>query len=385
MGRISVSATAAVVIEAEKLRAAGADLVDFGAGEPDFPTPEHIKRAAIAAIQEDFTRYTATGGIAALKDAIRQTHGQDFGSQYEREEVLVTVGGKHALFNAISALIDHGDEVILPAPYWVSFKDQITYAGGTPVIVATDENDGFGLSAEMIARQVTARTRMILLNSPANPSGAVFTPETFRGVLELCRERGLWLLSDECYAKFVYDGRPYSAAGEPNAKDWLIVAGSLSKTYAMTGWRLGYLLGPRAVIKKAVNLQSHSTSNATSFVQKAGIAALTGPQEPVAAMLAEYTRRRRAIVEGLRAIPGVSCTMPAGAFYAYPNIGALLGRPGTATPLEFAAKLLHEAGVVTVPGEAFGTDRHIRFSYATSLETIQKGLERFADFCAKLR
>lgn len=385
MARISVSATAAVSMEAEKLRAAGASLVDFGMGEPDFPTPEHIKQAAIAAIQENFTRYTAASGIAALKDAIRQRHRDDFGSQYERDEVLVTVGGKHALFNAISALVDHGDEVILPAPYWVSFKDQITYAGGTPVIVATDEADGFRLSAEMIARQVTARTRMILLNSPSNPSGAVFPPETFRGVLELCRERGIWLLSDECYSKFVYDGRPYSAASEPNAKEWLIIAGSLSKTYAMTGWRLGYLMAPKAVIKAAVNLQSHSTSNATSFVQKAGIAALLGSQEPVSQMLAEYARRRAVIVEGLRAVPGVTCNMPAGAFYAYPNISGLLGKPGAKTPLEFASKLLAEGGVVTVPGEAFGTSSHIRFSYAASLDAIHEGLARFAAFCAKLR
>lgn len=385
MARISVSATAAVSMEAEKLRAAGASLVDFGMGEPDFPTPEHIKQAAIAAIQENFTRYTAASGIAALKDAIRQRHRDDFGSQYERDEVLVTVGGKHALFNAISALVDHGDEVILPAPYWVSFKDQITYAGGTPVIVATDEADGFRLSAEMIARQVTARTRMILLNSPSNPSGAVFPPETFRGVLELCRERGIWLLSDECYSKFVYDGRPYSAASEPNAKEWLIIAGSLSKTYAMTGWRLGYLMAPKAVIKAAVNLQSHSTSNATSFVQKAGIAALLGSQEPVSQMLAEYARRRAVIVEGLRAVPGVTCNMPAGAFYAYPNISGLLGKPGVKTPLEFASKLLAEGGVVTVPGEAFGTSSHIRFSYAASLDAIHEGLARFAAFCAKLR
>ncbi len=385
MARISVSATAAVSMEAEKLRAAGVSLVDFGMGEPDFPTPEHIKQAAIAAIQENFTRYTAASGIAALKDAIRQRHRDDFGSQYERDEVLVTVGGKHALFNAISALVDHGDEVILPAPYWVSFKDQITYAGGTPVIVATDEADGFRLSAEMIARQVTARTRMILLNSPSNPSGAVFPPETFRGVLELCRERGIWLLSDECYSKFVYDGRPYSAASEPNGKEWLIIAGSLSKTYAMTGWRLGYLMAPKAVIKAAVNLQSHSTSNATSFVQKAGIAALLGPQEPVSQMLAEYARRRTVIVEGLRAVPGVTCNMPAGAFYAYPNISGLLGKPGVKTPLEFASKLLAEGGVVTVPGEAFGTSSHIRFSYAASLDAIHEGLARFACFCAKLR
>ncbi len=383
MSRISVSATAAMVMEAEKLRGQGQSLVDFGAGEPDFATPEHIKQAAVAALAANFTKYTATGGIAPLKDAICQTHARDFQSDYTREECLVTVGGKHALFNVISALVDHGDEVILPVPYWVSFQDQITYAGGVPVLVATDEARDFLLTPEMVAAKVTPRTRMVILNSPSNPSGAVFPAATFRGILELCRERGIWLLSDECYSKFVYEGGPYSVAGEPGAKEHVVIAGSLSKTYAMTGWRLGYALAPKPIIQQMLNLQSHSTSNPTSFVQKAGVVALTGSQEPVAAMLAEYRKRRAAIVAGLRAIPGISCVMPAGAFYAYPNLSRLL-KPGCATPLEFSTRLLREAGVVTVPGEAFGTQAHIRLSYATSLENIEAGLERLRDFVAKL-
>ncbi len=385
MARISVSATAAMMIEAEKLRSEGADLIDFGAGEPDFATPEHIKKAAVAALEQNFTRYTPTGGIAALKDAIRQTHAQDFKSTYTRDEVLVTVGGKHALFNAISALIDHGDEVILPAPYWVSFKDMITYAGATPVVVSTDESKGFTLTTEMVSRHLTARTRMILLNSPSNPSGAVFSAQLFRDLLDICRQRGIWLLSDECYSKFIYEGVPYSVASEPESKDWVIIAGSLSKTYAMTGWRLGYALAPKAVVKQMLNLQSHSTSNPTSIVQKAAIAALTGPQEPVGEMLAEYTRRRKVIVEGLRAIPGVSCTMPAGAFYAYPNVSGLLGGKGPKTPMELSEQLLHKAGLVTVPGEAFGTEQHLRFSYATSMKNIENGLRRLAEFAQTLR
>ena len=383
MSRISVSATAAMLMEAEKLRGQGQSLVDFGAGEPDFATPEHIKQAAVAALAADFTKYTATGGIAPLKDAICQTHARDFQSSYTREECLVTVGGKHALFNIISALVDHGDEVILPVPYWVSFQDQITYAGGVPVLVATDEERNFLLTPEMVAARVTPRTRMVILNSPSNPSGAIFPPATFRGILELCRERGIWLLSDECYSKLVYEGAPYSVAGEPGAKEHVIIAGSLSKTYAMTGWRLGYALAPKAVIQQALNLQSHSTSNPTSFVQKAGVAALTGSQEAVAAMLTEYRQRRAAIVDRLRAIPGISCVMPAGAFYAYPNVSRLL-KPGCATPLEFSTRLLREAGVVTVPGEAFGTQAHLRLSYATSLENIEAGLVRLRDFVAKL-
>ena len=385
MSRISVSATAAMVIEAEKLRSQGVSLVDFSVGEPDFPTPEHIKQAAIAALDQNFTKYTATGGIAPLKDAIIQTHARDFNSTYTREEVLVTVGGKHALFNAISALIDHGDEVILPAPYWVSFYDQITYAGGTPVVVQTDESLGFVLTVEMVMAAITPRTKMIILNSPSNPSGAVFPTETFRGVLDLCRERGIWLLSDECYSKFVYEGAPYSVASEPDSKDWLIIAGSLSKTYAMTGWRLGYALAPKDVTKKMLNLQSHSTSNPVSFVQKAAIAALTGPQEPVQQMLAEYRKRREVIVNGLRAIPGITCNNPAGAFYAYPNMTALFGKGGIQSTLELSNRLLQEAGVVTVPGEAFGTPGQIRFSYATSIEQIEEGLRRVAEFVAQLQ
>ncbi len=383
MGRITVSATAAMVMEAERLRASGADLVDFGAGEHDFPTPEPIKQAAREALDANFTRYTATGGIAPLKDAICRRHAELCGSSFTREQVLVTLGGKHALFNAISALISAGDEVLLPAPYWVSFHDMITYAGGTPVIVPTDEAAGFTLTPAMLTARLTPRTRMILLNSPSNPSGAVFSRELFQAALELCRERGIWLLSDECYLQFVYDGAPYSVAGEPGPLDNLIIAGSLSKTYAMTGWRLGYALGPKAVIAAMLNLQSHSTSNPVSFVQKAAVAALTGSQQPVTDMLAEYRRRRTLMIEGLRSIPGISCTLPQGAFYAYPNIARLL-RPGAATPMEFSGRLLHEAGVVTVPGEAFGTASHLRLSYATSAAQIEKGLDRLRRFCAGL-
>jgi aspartate aminotransferase len=381
MSRISVSATAAMMMEAEKLRNQGADLVDFGAGEPDFSTPEHIKAAAVEALRQNFTKYTNTGGILPLKQAIAQTHARDFGSSYAPDEVLVTVGGKHALFNAISAVVDHGDEVILSAPYWVSFSDMVTYAGGVPIVVQTDESRGFLLTADMVRERVTPRTKLIILNSPNNPSGAIFPASTFRGVLELCRERGIWLISDECYAKFVYDGASYSVASEPESKDWLIVAGSLSKTYAMTGWRLGYALAPKALIKQMLNLQSHSTSNPTSFVQKAAVAALTGPQEPVAAMLAEYRRRRDLIVARLNEIAGVRCAMPAGAFYAYPNIGAFIGRGGIGSSIDFATRLLHDAGLVTVPGEAFGTSQHVRFSYATSVEQIEKGMRRLAVFC----
>lgn len=388
-GRMEVSATAAVMQAADRLRAEGRDLVDFGVGEPDFPTPEHVKAAAFEALRGDFTKYTPTGGTAELKQAIAAAHHRDFGSDYTPTDVLVTVGGKQALFNAISVLVEHGDEVILPAPYWVSFRDQITYAGGRPVIVATPAAAGFELELAAVAAALTPRTKAIVLNSPANPSGAVISPYTFRGVLELCRERGLWLISDECYARFVYDGQPYSVASEPDSRELVVVAGSLSKTYAMTGWRIGYSLAPAAVTAAMLSLQSHATGNANSLAQKAAVAALAGPQVPVTAMLGEYRRRRGLMVEGLRAVPGVTCVLPAGAFYAFPNISALLGRriggQTLTTALEFSAALLQTAGVVTVPGEAFGTTGHLRFSYATSDGTIVEGLRRFGEFCALLR
>lgn len=389
VGRISVSATAAMLGEAERLRATGRSVLDFGVGEPDFPTPEPIQAAAIAALRQGFTRYTPTGGLEELKAAIVEAHRRDFGSDYQPTEALVTVGGKQALFNALSALVDHGDEVILPAPYWVSFRDQIAYAGGVPVVVVTDEAHGFRLELEAVARALTPRTKVIIVNSPANPSGAVVSPATFRGLLELCSRRNLWLVSDECYAKLVYEGEPYSVAREPGSKARLVVAGSLSKSYAMTGWRIGYALAPAPLVRAMLGLQSHSTGNACTFAQKGAVEALRGPQDAVTRMLGEYRRRRQLMVEGLRAIPGVRCAMPAGAFYAYPNIGALLGRKfqgaTLAQPLEFARQLLHHAGVVTVPGEAFGTCEHVRLSYACSDAAIAEGLMRLDEFCALLK
>jgi aspartate aminotransferase len=385
-GRIGVSATSAVLAEADRLRAAGRELVDFGVGEPDFATPDHIREAGLEALRAGFTRYTPTAGIAELRAAVASAHARDFGSAYAAADALITVGGKQALFNAVSVLVDDGDEVVVPAPYWVSFVDQIRYAGGRPVLIPSDEERGFGLDLAALERALTGRTKVILLNSPANPSGALIPPELFAAVLDLCRRRGLWLLSDECYAKFVYDDAPYSVGAEPPARERVVIAGSLSKAYVMTGWRIGYALGPPSVIAAMLKLQSHSTSNATSFAQRAAVAALTGTQAPLAAMLAEFRRRRDLIVAGLRAIPGVRCVLPRGAFYAYPNIAALLGRPGgPATTLEFSARLLQDQGVVTVPGEAFGTTEHIRLSYAASEAAIRQGLRRLAAFCALLK
>src|SRR5277367_3250315 len=328
INRIEPSATMAVVAEADKLRAQGIDVVDFGAGEPHFATPQHIKDAAIAAIQGNFTKYTAVPGTPELRDAIVHRHAADFDSDYRREEVIASTGGKHALFNAIQVLVDHGDEVILPVPYWVSFKDIVRYAGGECVLLQSDESRGFRVTADMVARLITPRTKVIILNSPSNPSGAVMRPEDMTEVIRLAHERGIWVISDECYVYLNYTARNFSVGSLNEYRDRFLVVGSLSKTYAMTGWRLGYTLGPAPVVSAIQKLQSQSTSNPTSIVQKAAVASLNSSQQCVAEMRAEYIKLRDHIIAGLRAIPGLKCTMPEGAFYAYPNVSAFFGKSG---------------------------------------------------------
>jgi aspartate aminotransferase len=384
IGRIQPSATMAVVAEADKLRQSGVDVVDLSVGEPHFATPQHIKDAAIAAINNNFTKYTAAAGTAELRDAIVQRHATDFGSAYKREESVVSVGGKHVLFNAIQVLVEHGDEVILPVPYWVSFKDIVQYAGGVPVFLQTDENQGFRVTADAIANKITSRTKMIILNSPSNPSGAVMSPEDQTEVAKLAAERGIWVLSDECYIYLNYTGRQFSLASVKECRDRLVIAGSLSKTYAMTGWRMGYSLSPANVAAAMGKLQSQSTSNPTSIAQKAAVAALKGPQDCVAEMRADYIKLRDHIVAGLRALPGVKCNMPEGAFYVYPNISSYFGRGGVKSPADFAGKLLRDAHVATVPAEGFGTTEHIRVSYATSMKELDRGIERIKNFLASL-
>ncbi len=384
INRIEPSATMAVVAEADKLRQRGIDVVDFGAGEPHFATPQHIKDAAIAAIQANFSKYTPVGGTSELKDAIIHRHAVDFDSDYRREEVCASVGGKHALFNVISVLVDHGDEVILPVPYWVSFKDMVRYAGGNCVLLQSDESQGFRVTAEMVARLVTPKTKLIILNSPSNPSGAVVSSEDMSEVVRLAHQRGIWVISDECYVYLNYSGRRFSVGSLREYRDRFLVIGSLSKTYAMTGWRLGYTLGPAAVISAVQKLQSQSTSNPTSIVQKAGVTALKGPQQCVEEMREEYIKLRDHVVSGLRSVPGVKCTLPEGAFYAYPNVSACFGRSGIKSAADVAGKLLREFHVATVPGEGFGTKEHIRVSYATSTAELDRGLERMQKFFGAL-
>jgi aspartate aminotransferase len=384
IGRIEISATMAVTAEAAKLRAQGAKLVDFGAGEPHFATPQHIKDAAIAAIQANFTRYTVVSGIPELRQAIVERHAADFGSSYTPDEAIFSTGGKLALFNAIQVLVDHGDEVILPVPYWVSFKDIIQYAGGKVVYLETSEAENFRITADAIEAAITPKTKAIILNSPSNPSGAVVSPADLERIVRLAHQRGIWLLLDECYVYLQYTGALVSGGSFTDCKDHLVVLGSLSKTYAMTGWRAGFALAPKPLISAMNKLQSQSTSSTASFVQKAGIAALRGPQECVAEMRTDYLKLRDKILARLAEIPGLTCTTPDGAFYVYPNVSAYLGKAGVPTAMELSKRLLHKAHVVTVPGEAFGTNQHIRLSYATSHADVEEGLDRMKAFFAKL-
>ena len=376
---ISVSSTMRVAADAEKLRAQGVDVVDFGAGEPDFPTPDNIKRAAIRALEQNFTKYTNAGGTLELKQAVCERHATDFGTHYQPNECLITVGGKHAIFNLTQALLNPGDEVAIPVPYWVTYKDVVNYAGAKCVFVGTDEDRGFTLTADMIEPYLTARTKIVLINSPSNPSGAVLDRQEFEKIYRLTAERGIFLMTDECYCQFLYDSQPFSIASLEGAKENVLVAGSLSKTYAMTGWRIGFALAPARVIGAMMKLQSHSTSNPTSIAQKAAVEALRGPQESVTIMLAEYAKRRDFVIGRLRAIHGVRCAEPRGAFYAYPNI-AVGFKNGISNSVQFAERLLDKAAVAVVPGEAFGTDQHVRISYATSMHELERGLERLHRF-----
>jgi aspartate aminotransferase len=385
IGRIEVSATMAVAAEAAKLRGQGVNLVDFGAGEPHFATPQHIKDAAIAAIEANFTRYTVVPGIPDVRKAIVERHAADFGSEYTPDEAVFTTGGKLALFNTIQVLVDHGDEVILPVPYWVSFKDIIQYAGGKVIFLETSEAENFRITADAIEKAITPRTKAIILNSPSNPAGAVMSADDLERIVRLAHDRGIYLLLDECYVYLNYAGKAVSGGSYTFAKEHIVILGSLSKTYSMTGWRAGYALAAKPVIANLNKLQSQSTSNAASMVQKAAIAALAGSQECVAQFRTEFIELRDYMLKKLAEIPGVTCTKPEGAFYVYPNIGKFLGKGGVKTATELATKLLHEGHVVTVPGEAFGTGEHIRISYPVTKENIDEGTKRMGEFLGNLR
>ncbi|MGH9596140.1 MAG: pyridoxal phosphate-dependent aminotransferase, partial [Edaphobacter sp.] len=320
IGRIEVSATMAITAAALKLKSEGVNLSDFGAGEPHFSTPRHIKDAAIEAIEKNFTRYTNVAGIPEVRKAVVDRHACDFGSNYAPDECVFTTGGKLALFNAIQVFVDHGDEVILPVPYWVSFKDIIQYAGGKVVLVESKEEESFRITAKMIEAAITPKTKAIILNTPSNPSGAVVAPEDLEAIVRLAHKNGIYVLLDECYVYLNFTGQIVSGGSFTDCKEHIVVLGSLSKTYAMTGWRAGFALGPKQVIAAMSKLQSQSTSNTASMVQRASIAALAGSQECVAEFRADYIKLRDRILTGFKSIPGLTCTVPQGAFYVYPNV-----------------------------------------------------------------
>lgn len=383
VARMQSSATIAAMQAAQALRASGASVCDFGAGEPDFDTPENIKQAALRAMEAGRTKYTAAGGIREIQRAIIELYARDFGTEYELSEVMATAGGKQAVFNAAVTLLNPGDEVLIPKPYWVTFPEVAVFAGAKPIFIESEETD-FVLTVDQVERAISPRTKLLILNSPSNPSGRVLPPAEFRRIIELTAERGIYVISDECYLRFVYSpGEVFSAASLPSElRSRLCIAGSLSKTYAMTGWRVGYALAPAEWTKAMLKVQGHSTSNANSIAQWAAVEALTGTQESVAAMLAEYTTRRAWLLNELKNIPGFKCAQPEGAFYAFPDVRGCLNKELT-TSGEFAQRLLEEEQTVVTGGAGFGAEGFIRISYATSMEQIQEGVKRIRRFAEK--
>jgi aspartate aminotransferase len=381
---MQASATLAAMQAAEALRAQGVSVVDFGAGEPDFDTPENIKQAADRAMAAGRTKYTATAGTRELQQAIIDFYQRQFGTGYERSEVMATSGGKQAIFNAVVTLVNPGDEVLLAKPYWVTFPEIVIFAGATPVFIDTEETD-FLLTAAQVEKAITPRTKLIILNSPNNPSGRVIPPAEFERIMELLADRGIYVISDECYLRFVYPpAEVFSAAGLPERlRQRLCIAGSFSKTYAMTGWRVGYALASREWTSAMLTVQGHSTSNANSIAQSAAVEALNGPQESVAAMLNEYTARRAWLLHALKEIPLLSCAEPEGAFYVFPNVRNYLNAE-VKNSGEFAMRLLAEEQTVVTDGAGFGTDGCIRISYATSMEQLREGVKRIKRFVERL-
>jgi aspartate aminotransferase len=387
---IKPSVTLAIAAKAGKLRAEGVDVINFSAGEPDFDTPERIKAAAVEALRKGMTKYTDVKGIEPLREAITEKYRQEHGLAYRKEDVLVSCGAKHSIYNVLQAVVDPGDEVVIPAPYWVSYSDMALLAGGVPKLIPTNESTGFRIKPAQLEAALTPKTRVCLLNSPCNPTGASYGPDDLRAIAGVLEKHDCLVLADDIYEKIVYDAFHIEniVALSPALRDRTIIVNGVSKTYAMTGWRIGYALGPSDVIAAAAKIQSQSTSNPTSIAQAAALEAIRGPQEEIAPMVREFRRRRDAIVDGLNVIDGIRCLKPEGAFYVFPNIAALLGKTANgkrlASPCDIADYLLEEAKVAAVPGEDFGSNEHIRFSYATSLQDIEKGCARLREAVAKL-
>jgi len=383
--RVGFSPTLAVNDLARKLRAEGRDVLDFSAGQPDFNTPDPIKDAGKRAIDENQTRYTANAGIPELREAIAETLKRDRGLTYSPAQIIVSPGGKASLFFAFMALLDRGDEVLVPSPYWTSYPEQVKVCDADPVFVPCLEKDGFKLTAEAIDRAATDRTKVLILNYPSNPTGACYSREELEPLAEVCVRRNIWVIADEIYANLLYDGRKFTsiAALDSRIAERTVVIDGMSKTYAMTGWRIGYSAGPKEVISAMGKLQSHSTSNATSISQWASVDGLKMPAEVLAPKIRDFEERRNVIVAGLREIPGVTCVMPEGAFYVYPNVSACF-KGDVKSADDLGRYLLENAEVAVVPGEAFGSTEHLRLSYAASMDVVRTGLQRVTEAFAKL-
>ena len=387
---IKPSVTLAIAAKAGKLRSQGIDVINFSAGEPDFDTPDRIKAAAIEALKRGMTKYTDVRGIEPLRQAIAHKYLSDYGLTYKMSEILVSCGAKHSLYNLFQAVVNPGDEILVPAPYWVSYADMALLAGGVPKIIQTSEATGFRIGAQQLANALSSRTRIFVLNSPSNPTGASYEETELMAIAQVLERHNCLIVTDDIYDKIVYDGFTIRnlATLAPSLRDRIVIINGVSKSYAMTGWRIGYALGPANIIDAAAKIQSQSTSNPTSIAQAAALEAIQGPQEDVAMMVDEFAKRRNVVVERLNAISGVQCLKPQGAFYVFPNIAAFIGKnvngKSLTSPCDIADYLLEEAKVAAVPGEDFGSNAHIRLSYATSLENIEEGCRRMRDVFAKI-
>lgn len=383
---VKTSATLAITAKAKQLAAKGIDVINFGAGEPDFDTPENVKNAAIKAIKEGYTKYTPTSGAPALKEAICEKLYKDNCLKYNPSQIIVSAGAKQAILNVVLVLCDSGDEAIIPAPYWVSYPEMVRMAGATPVFLKTTDKDHFKITRESLAQVITPRSKLLFINSPSNPTGMVYTEKELGAIVNFAVEKGLYIISDEIYEKILFDGISHfsPAAFSPECYEKIITVNGFSKVYSMTGWRLGYAAGPEGIIKSAINIQDHTTSGANSITQMAGLEALKGHQDSVEAMVCEFDKRRKYIVKRLNNISGVSCLLPQGAFYAFPKVSDLYQRKisgqSVTNSFDLIDQLLEKAHVAFIPGAPFGADDHIRISYATSMENIEKGIDRFEKF-----
>jgi aspartate aminotransferase len=390
VSRIAPSPTLAMAATAKAMAAQGLDIIDFSTGEPDFDTPEPVKAAAEAAIRAGFTKYTPSSGIDELRGAIVEKLQAELGVRYEKSQILVSCGAKHSLYNLAEALLEAGDEIIIPTPYWVSYSDQALLNDATPILMPTREDEGYAVRPAELERLITPKTKAILVNSPSNPTGATYDRTTLEQIAAVAIRHDLIVISDEIYEKVLYDGASHVSIASlgPEITARTVIINGVSKAYAMTGWRIGYAAGPKELITAMANIQSQSTSNPCSIAQKAAVAALRLGEPFTIKMVEEFSRRRNTIIEGLNNIPGVTCSMPRGAFYAFPNIKGVLGKRGPSgmlkTPNEMANYLLNDAHIAVVPGEPFGSHDHLRLSYATSMTNITRGLERLGQAFAKL-